>query len=168
MPGEGDEDVGGLDIAMSDSTKVGMIEGVSNLNGDVENAFNAKGLARDEVLERLALKKLHDNEGLIAGVFADFVDRADVRVVEGGSGSSFTKEAFERKLVGDGFGSEKFERDVAIEDGVTRGVNHTHPPTAEFLDDLVVRNRLANHAGAALTRRWKSIWGIVVGVKAEA
>lgn len=33
--------------------------------------------------------------------------------------------------------------------GVLRFVDHTHPATAELLDDAIVRNGLANHAGSA-------------------
>ena len=44
------------------------------------------------MLQRLAVEKLHRNEGL-AVVFADVVDGADIGMIEGGSSLRLTVEA---------------------------------------------------------------------------
>jgi len=40
---------------------------------------------------------------------------------------------------------EKLEGNGAIQDAIPGGVDNTHSTTAEFLEDLVVRDGLANH-----------------------
>jgi hypothetical protein len=86
-------------------------------------------------------------------------------MVEGGRGARFAKEAFQRKLVGNRLGCEEFQRNMPVEHGIASGIDHTHPPAAEFLDDLVVGYGLADHPDAALTRRPKSILARSAGVK---
>src|SRR5215470_6936797 len=152
---------------MGNPAEMSVIESIDNLNGDLENPLDTQRLARNHVLEGLPLKKLHNNEGLVASVLTDFMNGANVGVVERSGGAGFAKKTFERELVGNRFGSEELQCDLTIEHGVPRGINDTHSATAEFLDDLVVRNRQTNHLGTALTRRWESIWGITVSVKED-
>ena len=40
---------------------------------------------------------------------------------------------------------QEFQRDEAAKFGVFGLVDHTHPPAAEFFDDPVVRDGLADH-----------------------
>jgi hypothetical protein len=57
------------------------IQRVGNLHGQLQQGFELQWLASDEMPECLALQQLHGDERLVL-MFADFVDRADVRVVE--------------------------------------------------------------------------------------
>ena len=52
----GDENVGGLDVAMNDAFGMGGVEGVGNFDGEVEQAVDLHGTASDQVLESLALQ----------------------------------------------------------------------------------------------------------------
>ena len=81
MAAFGDEDVGGLDVAMNDAFGVGGIERIGNVSGNVEEAVQVHGTAGDDVLEGLALETFHDDEGL-AVFLADVIDRADIGMVE--------------------------------------------------------------------------------------
>jgi hypothetical protein len=66
--------------------------------------FRLYRLTADAMLQRLALKKLHDDKGL-AFMLADFMSRADVRMVQSRSGTSFAAKAFEwLQIMGDIFG----------------------------------------------------------------
>ena len=66
------------------------------------------------MLEGLALEALHGDEGDVF-VFADFVDGADVGMVEGGGGAGFAAEALQSDgILGERFG-EKFEGHGAAE-----------------------------------------------------
>jgi len=89
----GDEDVGGLDVAMNDALGVSGFESVGNFDGVIQNLAGKQRLFVDEMFESVAIEKLHGDEGT-ALVFANFIDGANVGVIEGGSGVGF---AFETK-----------------------------------------------------------------------
>ena len=78
-------------------------------------------------------------------VLADFVDRADVRMVERGGGARFAAEPLHRGVVLREVFGEELERDAAAEAGVFRLVDDTHASAAELAQDAVVRNRLVDH-----------------------
>jgi hypothetical protein len=91
-----------------------------------------------------AVQKLHGDEAF-AVVLTDFVNRADVGMVQGGRSTGFATEAFERLRV---FGYSlrmKLQRYEASKFGVLSFVDDTHPAAAEPLDDAVMRDRLADH-----------------------
>ena len=99
----------------------------------------------DGVLERHAVEKFHGDEADAAFAFADFVDGADVVVIERGGGAGFAAEAFERGgIFGDVVG-KKFQRDEAAEREVFGFVDDSHAAAAEFFDDAVVGDCLAEH-----------------------
>src|SRR5260370_39877051 len=78
-------------------------------------------------------------------VLADFVNGADVGMVESGSRTRFPAESFKRlRVIGDIFGQE-LQRHEAAEFSVLSLVNNSHAATAEFLDDAVMRDHLADH-----------------------
>jgi hypothetical protein len=95
------------------------------------------------VLERGAIEKFHGDEGA-AVVFADVVDGADVWVIEGGGRAGFAFEAFERLWIVSEIVGKKFESDEAAEASVFGFVDDAHSSTAEFFDDAVMRDGLAN------------------------
>src|SRR6266849_10823185 len=59
-----DEDVGGLDVAVDDALGMCGVEGVGYTDGEIEEAVQFHGAVGDEVLQRLAVEELHDDEGL--------------------------------------------------------------------------------------------------------
>jgi hypothetical protein len=75
----------------------------------------------------------------------DFVDGADVGVIQGGGGFGFAFEAGQGlRVFGDVVG-EEFQRDETAEFYVFGFIDNAHSSAAEFLDDAVVRNGLADH-----------------------
>src|ERR1700688_1449505 len=76
----GDENVRRLDVAMHDALGMGRVERV----GIVERP------SCDVVLQGLALEILHRDVRLLV-TLADFVNRANVGMVESGSGTRFTR-----------------------------------------------------------------------------
>ena len=80
MAALGDENVCGFDVAMNDAFGVGSIEGVGNLNGEIEQVFQIDARAGDHVLESLAIEEFHGDEGL-AAVFANVVNGADAGMI---------------------------------------------------------------------------------------
>jgi len=95
MAAFGDEDVGGLDVAVDNAFDVGGIEGIGNFDGEVKEAIELHGTASDEMLQRLTFQTFHGDEGL-AVFFSDVVDGTDIRMIESGGGFGFAAEAAER------------------------------------------------------------------------
>ena len=90
----------------------------------------------------------HDDEG--AAVFlADIVDGANIRMIEGGGGVRFAAETLERLAIFGHFFGKEFQGDGAVQAGVFGFVDHAHAATAEFFENAVVRNGLANHGVCA-------------------
>src|SRR5271169_4242455 len=102
LPALGDENVGGLDVAVDDSFAVGGIERVGNLNGDVEYGLSVQRAAGDAVLQRRPVQKLHGDERLPV-LLTDVIDRADVGVTEGGRSLCLALEASQSLRVSGNF-----------------------------------------------------------------
>ena len=79
-------------------------------------------------------------------LLADVVDRADVGMVEGGRGTSFTSETFQCLRVSGNVVRQEFEGDKTTKLGVLGLVNYAHTAAAELFDDAVVRDGLADHS----------------------
>ena len=80
----GDKNVGRLDVAMDNAFGVRRIECVGDLNRQAQQHFSFEWPAGDTMLQRHTIQKLHGDEGL-AVFFADFVNGADVGMVQCGS-----------------------------------------------------------------------------------
>ena len=152
-----DEEIGGLDVAMDDAFGMSGIESVGNLDGKRKRFVKRKRTAGDGVFESAAIEKLHDDEGMCV-VFADFVDGANVGVIQGRGGLRFALKAFESlQVAGDAVGKE-FKSDEAVELGVFGFVDNAHPAAAEFFDDTEMGNAAADqtwgirHEGTILVR----------------
>jgi hypothetical protein len=89
------------------------------------------------------VQKLHGDEGLVS-VLADFVNGADIGMVEGRGSTSLAAKAFQRLRVLRHIVGQEFESNEATEVSVLGLVNNTHPAAAQFLDDAVVRDGLAD------------------------
>src|ERR1019366_5783340 len=139
-----DEDVGRLDVAVGYAFGVRSVQGIGNLNAQVECRLDLKRLASDPVPERLPLQQLHGDEGSPIGL-VDFVDRADVRVVQRGGSLGFPLETAEGLCVVGDFVGKELQGDVTTELEVFRLEDHAHPAAAELFDDAVARNCLADH-----------------------
>ena len=96
------------------------------------------------MLQGDAIEKLHGDEGPLA-VLADFVDGANVGVVESGGGARFAAKAFESLRVAGQIIREELEGDEAAQFGVLSLVDHAHASAAKFLDNAVVGDGLVDH-----------------------
>ena len=82
MSALGYKDVCRFDVPVNNTLGVGCVERVRNLNAQRQHCLHLQRFARNEVLERHAIEKLHGDECLRV-LFADFVDGADVGMVQG-------------------------------------------------------------------------------------
>ena len=95
------------------------------------------------MLQCHAVQKLHRDERLLA-TLANVVNRANVGVVEGGGGTSFTSETFQCLRVSGNVIRQELERNETTQLRVLGLVNDAHTATAELFDDAVARNCLAD------------------------
>ena len=83
-------------------------------------------------------------------MFCDFVDGADVGMVEGRSRTRLPAKAFQGLRVFGNIVRQELQSDEASEFGVLGLIDHTHPAAAQLLDDAVVRDGLADYAKNAM------------------
>ena len=88
MSAFGDENIGGLYVPVDNAFGVSGIECVGNFDSQTEQYIRFDWPARDAMLERYAIEKLHHDEWMLA----DFVNGADVRMVQGRGSFSFSLE----------------------------------------------------------------------------
>src|ERR1700745_3292633 len=110
-------------------------------------------MPRDAMLQGQTFEVFHPDEGL-APLLVDFVNGADIRVIEGRGGPSFSLETFQCLWIGGYVGGQEFEGDGASEFDVFGLIDDAHATAAEFVDDAVVGDGLANHAGSRPELRW--------------
>ena len=111
-------------------------ECVGNLNRNVEGVVERQRAFLQPVGQRLAFEIFHD-EKRRALLFADVVEGADVWMCELRDRAGFTIEAFAKLPIGSERFRNDFDRDRAIEPGVSRFVDLTHAAGPEDGDDLV-------------------------------
>jgi len=107
------------------------LERIRDLDAEIEELLDCYRLRCDDLPERPAFEALHDDEGAPL-VFPDFVDGADIGMVEGGSSAGFAAKAFEglrfmHQLLG-----KKFQCDGAAKRSVFGAVDDTHAAAPSF------------------------------------
>src|SRR5579863_1371661 len=129
---------------MNNALGVGRVEGVGDINRDRHQRLELKRTVADQVFQGLAFEVLHGDESA-AIVLANVVNRADVGVIQTGSGLGLAAEAAEQMLVGGNVVGKKFESNKAAQASVLGLENHPHPAAAEFFNHPVMRDGLADH-----------------------
>src|SRR5205823_14806708 len=89
-----DEDVSRLNVAMNNAARVSRIQCISDFNAQLEQRVNIEAALRNAMSQARAFQVLHSDEAS-AQAFANFIDRADVRVIDRRGGPGFAAEALE-------------------------------------------------------------------------
>ncbi len=147
----GHEDVAALDVAMDDAEAVRGVQRVGDLDAHFDQRVDRERSAVDAPPQRLAADHLHHEERQIA-VPPDVEQRADIRMVERGRGPGFALEALEGDRILRELHRKEFDGDLPAEPRVLGPVDDTHAAFANFLQQAIVRNSLANHRGIKI--RW--------------
>src|SRR5262249_32030034 len=92
------EDIGWLDVSMDDSSRMGRIERIGNLDAPIQDLLGIQWLAGDPMLERLPFEELHDDEGLPL-VLPDVMNGADIGMVKCRSSPSLALEPLQSLAV---------------------------------------------------------------------
>jgi len=140
----GDEDVRGLDVAVDDPFGVRGIERVGNLDCEPEEHIGLDGFARDAMPQRHAVEKLHDDEGM-AIFLPNLMDGTDIGMIQRRSRLRLALKPRQGLGVFDDVIGQEFQRDKSVEGYILCLVDDPHSAAAQFLDDAVVRYRLADH-----------------------
>ena len=98
-------------------------------------------MARKALPERFSLEPFHRDERP-AIVIGDFVNGADVRMIERRRGTCLATEAVDGELRG-----QEFQRDFASEREVLREIHQAHAAAAEQRLDAIVADGLAGVHG---------------------
>src|SRR5438094_2210421 len=126
---------------MDDAFGMGGFESVGNLDTDVEEALKFEWAAKEQLFECLPFQVLHNNEGPSV-IFANFVDGADIWMVQRRCSAGFTAEALEGlRILCDGIG-QKFQGYKTAELSIFGAIYHTHASAAQLVQDSVMRDRL--------------------------
>jgi len=135
-----DHDVLGLDVAVYEAVVVGVGEGVSDLDDDVDGFLLAEAVAAGEVVgDGLALDVFHD-EVVVAAGLADVDGLDDVGVVELAGGLAFFVEALDVLGVFAEAAGQDLDRDRAVEAELLGFVDERHRPGPDLAQDLVAGN----------------------------
>ena len=135
---------------MDDPFRVSRTECVRHLNSQLQHFLKRQRLAGNAVLQRRAVHEFHRNERLTV-VFADFVDGADIWMVQGGGRLGLAVEAAQRLRVWSETVREELQGNEAVELGVLSLVDDAHPATPELFNNAVVRDVLPDHTGMPLS-----------------
>src|ERR1700675_767807 len=133
----GQKQICGLDVSMNDSFGVGCVQGVGNLDADIEQRLQLDSPAQDHFPESLAFQIFHHQEKSTL-VLANFVNGAGVGMIQSRGGARLTPEALER------LGSvrhavwQKLERSGALELDVLGVIDNAHSAAADFFQDAVM------------------------------
>src|SRR5215470_13914101 len=135
---------------MNDASGMSGIESVCDLNAQRQDSLGLHRLTSDAVLQGESVQKLHSDERLPA-LLVNFVNRADVRMVQCGSRLCLALEAGKSLCVLGNVVRQELEGNEAMQLHVVRLVNHTHPSSAESFNDAIVGDGLVDH-------RWRRRW----------
>ena len=140
----GDEEIRRLDVAMNDAVGVRGIEGVGDFDGR-EPEQSSISIGRP-AMRCFSVTPSRNSMAMKAwpSLLADVVNGADVGMVESGGGLGFALEAAESLRVSGDLVGQELQGDEAAELNVLGLVDDTHAAAAEFLDDAVVRDGLAD------------------------
>src|SRR5216684_5388932 len=90
----GNEEIGWLEIAVNDALGVCSIESVGDFYANIEKLLQVKRPATQQMLESGPFEEFHGDERTPFEI-ANFVDSANVGMVQSGSSPGFTAESFE-------------------------------------------------------------------------
>src|ERR1700674_1501203 len=100
------------------------------------------------MLQRQPVQKFHRDERS-AVLLVNFVDRADVRMIQGRGSLGFALKAAQDLRVFGYFVGQELQGNKPAELHILSFVDNTHATAAQLLDDTVVRDGLADHSGDA-------------------
>ncbi len=128
---------------MDHAQRVGVAQGLGQLDADLEHHLDAEALLGHQGVERAAVEQLHGDVGITVG-HADVVDGDDVGVRERAGGLGLAQEAGGVFAVRAQLGLEHLDRQVALDVRVIGAVDVGHGAFADTLADLVASEQMSH------------------------
>jgi hypothetical protein len=129
-------DVGRLDVAMHDMSRVSVSKAFRQFLQDVETPHQRQHRRSQLFTERCAFHELH-HDVWMAVVLANVVDLDDVRVTQEAGGACLLHEPAPHLLVGGTVRVQEFNRDEPHNMRVARTKDDTHAALTETIQDFV-------------------------------
>src|SRR5438094_3495843 len=121
------------------------IECVGNLNRKLQQFFVSHGLSCNATLESLSIQQFHRDKGL-AFVLVDLMNRADIRMVEGGGGSGLTLKTLQRLVIARKSFWQELQGYAATQLRILGLIDHPHAATAKLSHNPVMGDDSTDHA----------------------
>src|SRR5579859_2498269 len=134
-----------LDVTMNDVLGVRGVQRIGNLNRERHEHLKFKRPPGNLVLERHTIQKLHRDEGLPL-LFAYVVNCADIGMIKRRRSLSLALEACQNLWISGDLIGQELKSNIPMQPHVLGLIDHTHPSPAEFFEDAVVRDCLADHS----------------------
>ena len=131
---------------------MGALEAARDLPGQAGGFTRGNRPAFEPRGQRLAVAERHRQERPAVRQFLDVVNGADVRVVERRRGTRFGEQPPLGVLVAHELRRQELQRDEPSQPQVFGFVDHAHPARADFRQDAVVGDGLADHGANPYTR----------------
>src|SRR6266568_1060328 len=125
---------------------MGCIKPVGYLNTEIQHAVDFQGLARNHLPERLPLEHFHRDECAPID-FINFMDRANVRMVQSRCGPGFAPESLQCLCVIGHCLRQELQSNVTAKLELFRLVYKTHAAAADFAENSIMRNSLSDGLG---------------------
>ena len=133
----GDQDVGGLDVAVENALSMRVGKAACDLRGVVDRDGFGDRLMRSDLLgQRLAVDELHDDEVLVA-LAPDVVHVDDVGMREFRCGLRLIIEPLHEVIVGRVLIAQHLDRNAAAQERVRAGIDDRHTAVAEAAFDAI-------------------------------
>ena len=133
-----DADIGRLEIAMDHAPTEGGVKGVGDLDRNIHDVANRERFHAGAPVQRGALEELHRQIGPAVGGLSDFMNDADVGMVQRGRGAGFREKALTALAVLNPGHRQQLERNLATEPAILGEKYFAHPARAERLEDGVM------------------------------
>jgi hypothetical protein len=155
----GDDQIGWLDVAVYDPACVRSRQAPCRLPGEIQRLALGQRSPIDLLLDGLAFVERHGDEGAAALGFPDFVDRADVRMLQRRRRPGFLEKPLLDGPVERPLGRQKFERNGTGESGIHSPIEDTHAPDSKQLFDSIAGDFLSDKAVRVLGRKRSDLCG---------
>src|SRR5258708_36336680 len=132
------EDVRRFYVTVNDSVGVRGLQCAGHLHSDVHQLADLHRPASHELLQGLALQQLHD-DNRAAGMLLDFVNGADVGMVQRGCSPRFTQQSLQGLTISRKVFRQTFQRYPASEPEVLRFIDAPHSPSSNLLPNSIMR-----------------------------
>ena len=133
-------------VPVQDAAFVRVVDGLGNRLHPARAPFEVRNLKSEighEPGQARAIHMVHHQVRLTREL-PDFVDGDDVRMLQATGGRCLQTKPFDRLGAGQRSGEQEFHRHNTVETDLMRPVNHPHGAPADFLEELVIPEALAD------------------------